>query len=138
VITLLLAAAGVALADRRRGSLGIVGALGFSEVSLHAFLQLFGSHQGGTHHHGASFAPVPMLLGHLMAVLLTGLMLAGAERALFVVARFLGLILPRKPAPLPTVTPLRAVCIPADTIRVPAHLVQQRIHGLRAPPQRSC
>jgi hypothetical protein len=134
LITALLAGAGVALADRRRGSLIIVGALSLNQVALHLFLQLTGSHQDGMPYAGMPFAPTTMLCGHAAAAVLTGLMLARAEHALFVVARFLGLILPRKSSPLPAVAPLRTVRIRKDTVRVTAQLIHPRIHAPRGPP----
>ncbi|MGP4018573.1 hypothetical protein [Saccharopolyspora sp. 5N708] len=135
VITALLAGAGVALADRKRGSWGILGALGISQLALHVFLQLVASHQGGIGYPGLPFSPLAMTLGHLAAVLLTGLVLARAERALFVVAHLLGSILPRKSTPLPVVTAPRTVCIPAITVRTLAQLIYQRIHARRGPPK---
>ncbi|MCI2418587.1 hypothetical protein MOQ72_14195 [Saccharopolyspora sp. K220] len=134
VITALLAGAGVALADRKRGSWGILGALGISQLALHAFLQLVASHQD-IGHRGMPFAPLTMTLGHVAVVLLTGLLLARAERALFVVAKLLSSILPRKSTPLPVVTKPRTVCIPAITVRALAQLIYQRIHARRGPPK---
>jgi hypothetical protein len=135
VITALLAGAGVALADRRRGSWGILGALGGSQLALHAFLQLVASHQDGDGHHGLPFAPLPMILGHVAVVLLTGLLMARAEWALFVVAYLLGSVLPRKSTPLPIVTKPRTRCGPAITVRTLAQLIYQRIHARRGPPK---
>ncbi|RKT84337.1 hypothetical protein SAMN05421805_103264 [Saccharopolyspora antimicrobica] len=135
VITVLLAGAGVALADRKRGSWGILGALGVSQLSLHVFLQLVASHQDGPGAIGMPFSPLAMTLGHLGAVLVTGLLMARAERALFVVARLLRSILPRRPRPLPTVTETPTVCVPAITVRPLAHLLYQRIHARRGPPE---
>ncbi|GAA4611317.1 hypothetical protein [Saccharopolyspora hordei] len=134
MITILLAGAGVALADRKRGSWGILGALGASQLSLHAFLQLVAGHQAGPDALGMPYSPLSMTLGHLGVVLLTGLLLARAEHALFVVARLLRSILPRRLRPLPSVVTERAVCIPADTVRVLAHFLHARVHALRGPP----
>lgn len=83
------------------------------------------------------FDPWTMTLGHAAAAVLTGLLLAHAERALFVVARFLGLILPRKSDPLPVCVPLRTVCITATSVRPLAEILYQRIHSRRGPPARS-
>ncbi|WP_344686303.1 hypothetical protein [Saccharopolyspora taberi] len=79
-----------------------------------------------------------MTAGHVLAAVFTGLALARAEQALFVVANALGLVLPRKPDPLRIVTELVAVCVPADTVRVLAELIHQRINALRGPPVHSC
>ncbi|MER7010507.1 hypothetical protein ABT324_03640 [Saccharopolyspora sp. NPDC000359] len=134
VITILLAGAGVALADRKRGSWGILGALGVSQLSLHAFLQLVASHQDGPGAVGMPYSPWEMTLGHIGVVLLTGLLMARAEQALFVVARLLRSILPRRPRPLLTVTEVRSVCTPAITVRPLVHLLHRRINTRRGPP----
>ena len=78
MVTALLAGAGVALADRKRGSCGILGALGVSQLALHLFLQVAGSHEAGMSC-GMPFSPTAMTLGHIAAVLLTGLLMARAE-----------------------------------------------------------
>lgn len=134
IVTALLVGAGTALADRRRGPFTIVGALGLTQLTLHLFLQLSGSHQGHQGHHGLPFDPAVMVAGHLLAAVVTGLVLARAEQALFVVARVLALVLPRKHSALPVVVPLRTVCIPAPTQRVIAQLIRRRIHTPRGPP----
>jgi hypothetical protein len=135
VITALLAGAGVALADRKRGLWGIVGALALSQLALHVFLQLVAGHGGAHGHAGMPFSPLAMTLGHAVVVVLTGLAMAHAERALFAVARLLGSILPRKTAPLPIVTPPRTVCVRIITRRTLAQLIYQRIHARRGPPE---
>jgi hypothetical protein len=135
VITALLAGAGVALADRKRGSWGILGALTISQLALHVFLQLVASHRDGPGHVGLPFSPLAMTLGHALVVVLTGLAMAHAERALFVVARLLRSILPRRSAPLPVVTPPRTVRASSITVRTLAQLIYQRIHGRRGPPK---
>ncbi|MEV5536874.1 hypothetical protein AB0L13_08415 [Saccharopolyspora shandongensis] len=135
VITGLLAGAGVALADRKRGSWGILGALSASQLALHVFLQLVASHQDGLGYTGMRFSPLIMTLGHAAVVLLTGLVMARAERALFVVARLLGSILPRRSTPLPVVAQPRTVCVSVVTVRTLAQLIYQRIHARRGPPE---
>lgn len=139
VITVLLTGAGVALADRKRGSWGILGALAVSQLALHFFLELTAlGHHGSGHLHGPSPIPVSpglMTLGHVIVTLLTALVMAHAERVLFVVTRLLQAIFPRKTTPLPVVTPPPAVCVPAPVPRTLAQLIYQRIHGRRGPPK---
>ncbi|GAA2334239.1 hypothetical protein GCM10009854_07310 [Saccharopolyspora halophila] len=134
-VTFLLAGSGIALADRQRGPLGILGALGASQLALHAFLEIMsGNHPAAGAH--AMHLPAPtMALGHVAVVLFTGLVMTHAERALFVVARLLRAILPRKTGPLPVLTPPPAVCIPAPIARTLAQLIHQRIHAQRGPPK---
>lgn len=141
VITVLLAGAGVALADRKRGSWGILGALSVSQLALHFFLELTAlGHHGSGHVHVHGPAPIPlspalMTLGHVLATMATALLMAHAEQVLFVVTRLLQAILPRKTTPLPVVTPPPAICVPAPVPRTLAQLIYQRIHGRRGPPE---
>ncbi|TDC89186.1 hypothetical protein E1161_21930 [Saccharopolyspora aridisoli] len=139
MITVLLTGAGVALADRKRGSSGILGALAVSQLALHFFLELTAlGHHGPGHLHGPPPIPVSpwlMTLGHVIVTLLTALVMAHAERALFVVTRLLQAIFPRKTTPLPVVTPPPAVCVPAPVPRTLAQLIFQRIHARRGPPK---
>ncbi|MCX2731239.1 hypothetical protein OOZ19_13390 [Saccharopolyspora sp. NFXS83] len=135
MITTLLSAAGVALADRKRGLSSIVGAVGAGQVSLHLFLQLAGSHQGSIGQRGLPLDPAAMTLGHVLAGLLVAILLHRAEDALFVIVSTVRLTLAsRTPAPLPLVTARPAVCIPAESVLLIEQLIQRRIHALRGPP----
>lgn len=142
MITVLLTGAGVALADRKRGSWGILGALSVSQLALHFFLEItaVGAHGSG-HLHGVHgpppipLSPALMTLGHVIVTMLTALVMAHAEQVLFVVTRLLQAIFPRKTTPLPVVTPPPAVCIPAPVPRTLAQLIYQRIHARRGPPK---
>ncbi|WP_406688324.1 hypothetical protein REH65_17245 [Saccharopolyspora sp. ID03-671] len=139
MITVLLTGAGVALADRKRGSWGILGALSVSQLALHFFLELTAvSAHGSGHLHGPPpipLSPALMTLGHVIVTMLTALVMAHAERVLFVVTRLLQAIFPRKTTPLPVVTPPPAVCVPAPVPRTLAQLIYQRIHARRGPPK---
>lgn len=138
VVTLLLAGAGIALADRQRGPWGILGALGTSQLALHAFLEFMSGSGAAMHqhgHHGAHLAAPVMTIGHVAVVIATGLAMTRAEQALFVVARLLRAVLPRRTGPLPVVTPPPAVCIPAQITRTLAQLIHRRIQPQRGPPK---
>lgn len=131
LITALLAGVWTALADRERGTAVIISALGISQLVLHFLLELTAHHQHGAANTG--FDPGTMLLGHIAAAALAGLLLSRAERALFVIARLLGRFLPRKPAALPI-----RIARPTIRSRTPfqalAEFIYQRIHALRGPP----
>lgn len=144
----LLSAVSTALANRRRGTAFILGALGLSQCVLHYMLQVSavytqvtsGVHTAGqlahvAHHGGMPFNATVMSLGHAVAAVLTGLMLAGAEDALFFLARLVGWVLPRKPSSLPVTTSLGSVVFCWAPIRRLAELIPQRIQPLRGPPQ---
>lgn len=91
--TIGVAAAGTALADRRRGPFAMLAAVAVTQVLLHLLLAA----QGG--HHPAMTAAVTsgavtsgvmggaaMMAAHAVAVVVTAALLAGAESALFTVA----------------------------------------------------
>lgn len=134
VLTLLIAGAGVALADRRRGALAVVAALGVSHTFEHLALTVLAhGHDGPA---GGRVDGLAMVGAHVLAVLLTALLLAGAESALFVAAAALGMLLPRKPLsvpPLPTIRPGvgRYTGEPAGTEQSVLH---GRILRRRGPP----
>lgn len=99
--TLGVAAAGTALADRRRGPLALLAAVTVTQVLLHLLLAA-----PGGHHHTMAMAATPagtpagttagttagvagaaaMTAAHAVAVVVTAALLAGAESALFTVA----------------------------------------------------
>ena len=138
VVTLLLAGAGIALADRQRGPWGILGALGVSQLALHAFLEFMSGAGAATHQHGqhgAHHATPAMTVGHIAVVIAIGLAMTRAEQALFVVARLLQAVLPRRVGSLPVVTPPPVVCIPAQITRTLAQLIHRRIQPQRGPPK---
>ncbi|RRO13785.1 hypothetical protein EIL87_22670 [Saccharopolyspora rhizosphaerae] len=138
MITVLLTGAGVALADRKRGSWGILGALAVSQLALHFFLELTAiSAHGPGHAHAPAIplSPALMTLGHVIVTVLTALAMSHAEQVLFVVTRLLQAIVPRKTVPSPVVTPPPTVCIPAPVPRTLAQLIYQRIHARRGPPK---
>lgn len=134
VVTALLAGAGVAMADRRRGPLGILGALGGSQAAMHTFLELTANHQGHPIESGVPLSPLGMLLGHLAAVLVVGGLLSSAESALFALVRLLRRVLPqvfRGPAPM---RPPQDVRLTSRHVRPLVQLVHRRIHTPRGPP----
>ncbi|MHA6797802.1 hypothetical protein [Bounagaea algeriensis] len=138
LITALLASAGVALADRQRGPLGILSALAANQVAFHQFFQLSGAHAAHPAHPVTSFSPTHMALGHIASAILIGSLLTSAERALFGLARLLRRFLPRVPHRTPPAArETHFVCIPARVRRPIAQLTAQRIHGLRGPPARA-
>jgi hypothetical protein len=133
VITTLLSGAAIALADRRRGLWFIFGVLGLNQLVLHLFLELAGSHEHAMSH--GQFDDLTMLAGHSGAALLTALMLARAESALFMIASALSLILPRKPTPLPVMTSPHPVCISEEPVCPRAQWTRWLVDAPRGPPR---
>lgn len=131
--TALLGGAGVALADRRRGPLAILAALGAGQLGMHVVLGLGHAHQPGAGHAD----PVAMTALHAAAVLVVAMLLAGAENAAFAVAAVLGWLLGgplRVSGPAPAAAPVLAV-LPAAPSLVTSILLR-RVHGRRGPPCR--
>ncbi|MGH3620930.1 MAG: hypothetical protein ACRDQ5_03960, partial [Sciscionella sp.] len=115
LLTALVGLAGVALADRRRCGLAILGALGVSHLGAHLILTTLAHHQHAMHVDGAL-----MTAAHVSAVLLTAVLLTRAEAAVFASAAALAMLLPRRPLsrPVPPATPATYVASTAvDHVR---------------------
>jgi hypothetical protein len=91
LLTVAAAAAGVALADRQRGGVAILAALGTSHLAIHLLLTL------GTPDMdmGSPFNAQVMSAAHIVAILLAAVLLTRAERAIYALAELLAMLLPR-------------------------------------------
>jgi hypothetical protein len=133
-LAVLTGAAGTALADRRRGASSILLVLGTTQLAQHALLTSVGRHQ-----HAPGRAPLidswQMAAAHALAALLTGLLLARAERALLSLVAAVSRLVPRRLAPPPASAPLRVGATPVD---LRPHVLTgaplSRVHGRRGPP----
>jgi hypothetical protein len=93
LLTVGVAAVGVALADRRR-SLGVILlTLGAAQVATHVLLSLASDASDGMS--SGAVAPVPMTAAHAAAVVLTAVLLAKADAVVFGLAQVLARLLPR-------------------------------------------
>jgi hypothetical protein len=97
LLTVGVAAGGVALADRQRGGWAILAALGTSHLAIHLLLTLSApamsmspSGMAGTAVDGQV-----MLAAHCVAILLATVLLTRAEVAIYALAELLALLLPR-------------------------------------------
>lgn len=126
---LLIAVAGTALADRRRGPWTILVALVIAELSEHLLLSVM---RAG--HDGVTFDPWLMLAAHAVAVTLTALLLARADSAILTVASAVAMLLPI------LWSPLRPVVVPgpgAVAAVAPGHVLDvllRRVCARRGPP----
>lgn len=123
-LSLLIALAGTALADRWHGSWTIIGALGVTELAQHVLLSVM---------HGDSvFASGLMTCSHLVALLLTAVLLARADAAIVAVAGAVRRLLPQVPSfPHPDLVVAMAVRTP------PSHVIEVLLRtalGRRGPP----
>jgi len=145
VLGLLLAGFLITLADRRRGPLAILIAVGGSQLALHEVLQLLGgshlAHAGpsGTSRIGTAALvgahPLLMLGAHALATVITAVMLAGAEDAVFAVAAALGRAVPLVvTAPHATRPPGPPVPVTGPLDRRLRGVLGSRLHLRRGPP----
>jgi hypothetical protein len=130
-----------AVADRPRSRVVILAVLAGSQLVLHLVLSLQHSvsghpvsgHNVSGHHQHAAGVPV-VLTAHIVAVVLTGLLLATADSLLVAAATAVFALLPRRPFRLAASAPLW-VAVPADagTALVRGPLLT-RICARRGPP----
>ncbi|MCS7482109.1 hypothetical protein ACFFQW_24110 [Umezawaea endophytica] len=130
-LVLLVAGAATALADRHRGPLTILAALGVAQFAQHELLDL-------VHHHrapaaGLGFDPVQMTTAHVLAALATGLLLAKADSALVSLVDAVSRLLPRTWAPGPVPGP-RSTAIRAAGGPQLIELLLRIVNGRRGPP----
>ncbi|GLZ41289.1 hypothetical protein Acsp05_49130 [Actinokineospora sp. NBRC 105648] len=134
-LTALVAWAGTALADRRGGLVATLALLGVSQLSLHVLLtDITDPHAG--HLHAAGVSDSLMVTTHVVATVLSAVLLTGASQALTAIAAALaGLVRaiaitapPIAPAPAATTAPIAVA---------PGHLltvVLRVVCGRRGPP----
>jgi hypothetical protein len=145
VLTMLLAGLGVALADRRRGFPVILVVVGTSQLGMHVLLSgpLYGTGYGpghgpeSGHGHDVTVAGGMVAL-HAVAAVLTAVMLAGAESAVFATVAVLGWALRTVavvPRPLPVLGPRLSFMPPAWMPGCLAiEVLLRRVHARRGPP----
>jgi hypothetical protein len=145
VLTVLLAGAGVALAGRRRGFPTILAAVSGSQLAMHVLLTGLGhGHDAtGVTDAAAPAAPaapasVAMVVLHIVAAVLTAVLLAGAENAVFTIVGVLHWILSAAAVvvrPLPSHATLGSWA-PGPTASGGSlmDVVLRRVHGRRGPP----
>lgn len=131
-LTLLIAGAATALADRRRSPFAILAALGAAQFAQHELLGLMHHHH--TSADGFGFDVVQMTTAHALAVLGTGLLLVKADDALFALVSAVSRLLPRSLTPAPVRLALRVAALSAVAGRVLIELLLRSVNGRRGPP----
>lgn len=139
VLTVLLAGAGVALADRRRGFAAILGLVAGSQLGMHVLLDnLAHAHAPGT---AAVASPGAMFATHTAAALVIAVLLAGAEAAVFACTAVLRwllsasgvLALSRPPNPHARPRPAEPPAAPPARSFM-LDVLLRRVHARRGPP----
>lgn len=134
LVMVLLTAAGVGLARRRRSLPGILGVLTVTQVVLHFLLSIADMH--AVPERTMFSVGWGMLAAHAVAVLVTSLMLTSAEAAVFGVAAALARLVPRLAVFfVPAESPGDPV-IAAERVDRLVHVLLCRVCPLRGPPVR--
>ncbi|MEU6154828.1 hypothetical protein ABZ816_33040 [Actinosynnema sp. NPDC047251] len=129
-LTALIALAGTALAERRRGPWPVLATLGAAQVGQHTLLSLGHHAPDGP---GLGFGPLTMTAAHVVAGLLTGLLLARADSALSALVSAASRLRPV----LVSFTPVEHRTCPLPSSPTPDTLtavVLRRVNGRRGPP----
>lgn len=100
--TALIGWAGTALATRRRSRAGLMAVLGVSQLFMHMLLatSMPAVHDAPPSAHAAA-GPVAMTIGHILATVVLGVVVAHADALLLAVATALAATWPRRPPPPP-------------------------------------
>ncbi len=130
-LTLLIAFAGTAVADRGRRPWTILATLGVAQLGQHSLLNL-GHHTADGP--GLGFSPTAMTAAHVVAALLTGLLLARADATLHALVTAVSRLLPPPLAPVVPTGALWAL-IPAPSANTLVDVLLRRVHGRRGPPR---
>jgi heme/copper-type cytochrome/quinol oxidase subunit 3 len=133
LLTVLIGWVSTALAERTRGPGGILVVLGCAQLLMHLALSELVVDHGA--HAASGYDATAMTAAHVVATVLTALILARAESALLAAAASVRLLVPVRwrPPPVPTAAPLPTVALPQGGTLVVAVLVP-KVLGLRGPP----
>ncbi len=140
LLTVLIGWNAAALAAKARGPLATIIDLGAGQVVMHLVLSSLSSHEL-THTASTQTGPSPassnvaMTVAHVVATLITAVLLAKADGLLLGVLACLRTLVPLilAPLPVPAAVPAPVLASPAG----PGHLIRvdlRRVHGRRGPP----
>jgi hypothetical protein len=132
VLVPLLATVFITLAERCRGTVAMLAALGAGQVCLHYLLVLLTAHDHGPAH--AAVPAGPMIAGHAVATLVTAAVVARADAAVTALVTAVRRILPRR-LRLPAVhVPLPTRPVPDADVPLLASVALTAAHARRGPP----
>lgn len=116
-----------------RGRWAVLPTLGLAQLAQHTLLNLGHHEDVGS---GLGFGPAAMTTAHVVAALLTGLLLVRADAVLdalvWAVSRLLPVLWSFEPVAVP-ISPVRVAPVPDVWMSV----LLRRVHGRRGPPFRS-
>jgi hypothetical protein len=129
VLVPMLATVLIALAERCRGVVAVLAALGAGQVALHYLLTLLSAHG-----HGAGLPAGPMLAGHAAATLVLTLVVCSADAAVDGLLSALRRILPRRLRVPAVDVALPTLAVPAADVPLLASVGLVAAHARRGPP----
>ncbi|MBB5806844.1 hypothetical protein F4560_006612 [Saccharothrix ecbatanensis] len=129
-LTVLVAFAGGSIAERGRRPWTILATLGVAQLGQHTLLDL-GHHAADGP--GLGFSPTAMTAAHVVAALLTGLLLARADATLHALVGAVSRLVPPPHTPLMPAVALWAPT-PAESANTLVGVLLRRVHGRRGPP----
>ncbi|MEV6905460.1 hypothetical protein [Amycolatopsis sp. NPDC051071] len=133
LLTVLIGWNTAALAAKARGPLATIVDLGAGQIVMHLVLSSLSSHE--LTHDAPVSGGLAMTVAHVVATLVTALLLAKADGLLLGVLACLRTLVPfiLNALPVPAATPSPVLARPSG----PGHLVRvdlRRVHGRRGPP----
>jgi hypothetical protein len=136
LLTVGVAAAGIAMAGRRRSPLAILAVLGVAQLATHVLLSVEALASGqDMMMRGMPFDGIGMIGAHVIAVLLSAGLLAKADAALFAVAALLTMVLPTALCVLPTPeAPVRTRPFASPVDRATVRILSRGGNARRGPP----
>ncbi|MFS8100357.1 hypothetical protein LFM09_24820 [Lentzea alba] len=125
-LVVLIAFAAASLADKRTGKPSIIAGLGTAQFAQHLLLSW-------VNHEHANTLTGQMAVAHLVAAVLTGVLLFHAENALFRLFSAVTRLIPRRLTPLPVTRPAR-VFTSTPCVQNAHYLDVSRANRRRGPP----
>jgi hypothetical protein len=125
-LVVLIAFAAASLADKRTGKLSVIAGLGTAQLAQHLLLTW-------VNHEHTNTLTGQMLVAHVVAATLTGLLLFHAENALFRLFSAVTRLIPRRLTPLPVTKPVRTFTS-TPYVRHAQAVQLRSANGRRGPP----
>jgi hypothetical protein len=129
VLVPMLATVLVAVAERCRGVVAVLAALGAGQAVLHYLLAVLTAHG-----HGAAVPALSMVIAHAVVTLVLAPVVCSADAAVAGLAGALRRILPRRPRVRAVAVPLPTRAVPAADVPLLVSAGVVAVHARRGPP----